>query len=568
MTLRITSYLAGLLLAGVSLAAFASFTASVDQTRISQDDLVTLTLRLSNENTSASPDFSGIRKDFAIVQQSGPNQSSEFTFINGKQSSETHTDWTLTLQPKRIGLLTIPAIRLGNEATQPIAIEVLPGNAVSPMRPRNHYVFFETSVDHHSVYVQGQIIFTEKLFYVDSISGSFPAAPNIDNAVVQPVEKEKRYQSVVDGHRYYVLEKSYAIYPQQSGTLVIPSQRFHGTRGSASFFAPSQPVSAISRQHTIHVKPAPAAFTNPNWLPAQGLTLRESWGNHQPQFKVGDPVNRTLTLTARGVAASLLPSFPKLHLANAKSYADPPTTSNQTSERYGIIGTESVTVGIVPTKPGKLTLPEIRVPWWNTTTNKMQVAVIPAETYTIAAAPGSSVTIPQAPPANTQAPANTSQPKQVVTYIPSKLWLYVLAALVLLWLISTWQWLSTRRQLNRLGTGDEPAAPPVRNYGVSEDNAWDLFSRACKSGNADRASKALFVWGKSRYPNIHTLRDLGAIGGEHLTTEIIRLENALYAPQSAADWQGDTLLDAASQLHKAKQEKPKRTALADALNPR
>ena len=563
---KIGNWGAGLLLAGWSLVASATFTAQVDHTQVSMNDLVTLTVRLSNESTNASPDFSGLNNDFSVVQQSGPNQSSEFTFINGQQSSETHTDWTFVLQPKHTGQLTIPAFQLGSASTQPITVNVVPGSS-GITRPINRYVFFETSVDHDQVYVQGQVIYTIKLYYANSISGDFPPPPTVDNAVVEIVQKEKRYESMVANRRYYVLEKSYAIYPQQSGTIVIPSQRFNGTRGSSSFFSPTQPVSAVSRQHTIKVLPKPASFTDPNWLPAQSITLTESWGSQPPKFRVGEPINRILTLTAKGIASSLLPSFPTLNLSDAKTYADPPDTTDQPSERYGIVSTQSTTIGIVPTKPGKLTLPEIRIPWWNTKTNKMEVAVIPAETYTISATPGSSVTIPQAPPTPGATATKQEQSQTVITYVPSRIWMYVLGAMLLLWLFSTWQWLSTRRRLQRLenSTGTEPVPPP--SHGMSEADAWEQFRRACKDGDAVRASKALFVWGSTRYPSVYSLQDLGRLGDESLTREISALEIALYASDGSTPWQGDALLTAAKALHDAHVEKPKHSALASTLNP-
>ena len=226
----------------------------------------------------------------------------------------------------------------------------------------------------------------------------------------------------------------------------------------------------------------------------------------------------------------------------------------------------------MPTKPGKLTLPAIRIPWWNTTTNKMEVAEIPAETYTIKAAPGSSVTVPQAPPqvptthagANAQAP---SQSHQVVTYVPSKLWIFVLVGAILLWAFSTWQWLATRRRLNDIASQMQPLEPPPKDHHISEADAWNMLAHACKAGDATRASKALFIWGTTRYPGIRTLEELGAKGNPQLQTEINILEDALYSPQGAGDWQGDRLLAAATGLRARKAGGEKKRDLADSLNP-
>lgn len=559
--------LIGLVAACWSLAAFGSLDATVDHTQVTELDLITLTVRLTNEEANGPPDFSGIDNDFDVVGQSGPNRSSEFTFINGRQNSETHTDWTLTLRPKHTGKLTIPPIALGNEKTNPIAIDVTRGDT-SAASNANRLVFFETSVDTNATYVQGQVIYTVKLYYVNSISGDFPAPPDIDDAVVETVEKERRYQSIVGNRRFYVLEKSYAIYPQKSGKLVIPRETFSGLRGGGSFFsfAQTEPVNAVSEPHTIIVKPKPAAFTGGQWLPAKSLTITESWGGGKgaPKLQVGEPVNRILTMTAKGVASSLLPPFPALSLDNAKTYADPPDTTDQPNASDGIVSTESTTVGIVPTSPGKLTLPEIRVPWWNTKTDKMEVAVIPAETYTIApAAPGASVSVPAAPPTPTPQTAAPIAPTQQTSYIPSRLWMYVLAAIALLWLATIWLWLGTRRRLTDLLRRMEEAPAP-QAPGLTERDAWETFERACKAGNASRARNALFVWAKLRDPRLNSLRDLT---DDVLAAEVDRLDDALYAPGAAQTWQGNTLLAAATTLRTTKPTPPPKTTLAPTLNP-
>ena len=567
----IGKFILAILLTTWSLVAFADLQATVDRTRVSELDLINLTVRLSGQDSRSSPDFSVLRKDFDVVSQSGPNQSSEYSFINGRQSSETHTEWTVTLRARHFGKQTIPPIRLGSQSTQPITIDVVKAGPATTANRANQPVFLETSVDTNSTYVQGQIIYTVKLYYGASISGNFPGAPDIDNAVVETVEKQKRYQSIVGNRRFYVMEAKYAIYPQQSGKLVLPRETFSGTQGgSGGFFSftQAQPVHAISDSHTIIVKPQPKAFTGDQWLPARDLTLTESWGNKGvPTFRVGEPINRILTLTAKGVSSSQLPPFPKLDLPNAKIYTDPADRTDQPDPHQGMVSTESTTIGIVPTEAGKLTLPEIRIPWWNTRTDKMEVATIPEETYTIAPAPpGSSVTLPATPAATPttqqQAQAPTSQ---VVRYIPSKLWMYVLAALTVLWLFSTWQWLATRRRLTTRLSGIETETEP-ETRGITEKAAWDIFEGACKQGNADRARSALFVWAKLRNSGINSLRDLAA-RNDALQKEIETLDNTLYSPQSEGAWQGNNLLEAAKTLRSTKPEKPKHTALHGSLNP-
>ncbi|MBD3646398.1 MAG: BatD family protein, partial [Pseudomonadales bacterium] len=231
-------------------SARAEIAATVDRTTVSEMDLLTLTVRLTDEDADETPDFSALEKDFEIISQSS-RASSSITIVNDRQTSQSHVDWVLTLRPKRQGILTIPAIAAGTKQSEPITIKSVPANASGQQRG-DRPVFFETSVDTTTAYVQGQIMYTVKLYYTGDISGDFPPPPELENAVVETVENERRYESIIDSQRYYVLERTYAIFPQQSGRLDIPRETFLGTR---RVFNSRQRVSAVSKQHVIEVKP-------------------------------------------------------------------------------------------------------------------------------------------------------------------------------------------------------------------------------------------------------------------------------------------------------------------------
>ncbi|HUH57011.1 MAG TPA: BatD family protein, partial [Pseudomonadales bacterium] len=102
----------------------AEFTASVDRTKIGEQDTVTLKLRLNEQVYRGQPDLSVLEEDFRIQ---GQQRSQQLSFVNGK--SESFTEWNIGLLPRRTGTLTIPALSFKGESTQPIIIEVLPPSA-------------------------------------------------------------------------------------------------------------------------------------------------------------------------------------------------------------------------------------------------------------------------------------------------------------------------------------------------------------------------------------------------------------------------------------------------------
>ena len=190
--------LACILLFGAA-ASQASLTATVDRREISDADLLTLRVRLDNSplnNNSIEPDFSVLDRDFEIVDISGPQKTSRTSIINGNTTAESYTLWELTLRPRSLGTLTIPPLTAGRDRSAPVTVAVVAQTAAMQRRA-SQYVFFDTSVDATETYVQGQVLYTVKLFYADATSGDFPAPPVLADAVVEPLEAERRYTEIV-----------------------------------------------------------------------------------------------------------------------------------------------------------------------------------------------------------------------------------------------------------------------------------------------------------------------------------------------------------------------------------
>ena len=143
-------------------------------------------------------------------------------------------------------------------------------------------MFFETEVDRDEVYVQGELVYTRRLYYKENVDGTMPAL-EINSAIVETLQPQQRYNTTKARQRFFVLEEQYAIYPQSSGTLTIPEQIFSGSRRARGFFSRSEAVMTRSKEHVISVLPKPAAFTGHDWLPAKALEIsRRPMGQQAP----------------------------------------------------------------------------------------------------------------------------------------------------------------------------------------------------------------------------------------------------------------------------------------------
>jgi hypothetical protein len=472
----------------------AAVTATVDRNQISEFDLLTLTVRVT-DRTNVEPDWQVLDKDFQLVNQQS-QQNSSISLVNGRQTSRTYVDYQVTLRPRRQGNLVIPAIVIGTERTNPITIAVLPQSAALTNQMRQ-VLFFETLVDQTEIYVQAQLLYTVRLYYADSISGDFPAPPDLDNAVVEIIENEKRFETVVNNRRYYVLEKRYAIFPQASGTLMLPPESFVGTRGRGGLFSARERINASSEGHQIRVLPVPDSYQGQSWLPAQEVTLRSVMNKPDSPLVVGDAINQVITLQAAGVTGALLPELAYPDSSDARIYIDQPVIEEFASEA-GIASESVLTIGIVPTAEGTLTLPALTVSWWDTQADKPRQTTLEGFSLSVGASPVIRTNQPLTPPSPPLSAPDNPQFTALQNRIEQLIWLVALVTCA--WLATAFGWLRSNRTPKVVDS-----AVSIREYELGR------LKRALKKHDAEGTLAELQHWRQAVYPEMQSLADVARL---------------------------------------------------------
>ena len=136
--------LLGLLFTCFSPWTHSAVTATVDQNQITEFDVITLTIRITDRN-GVTPDLTGIENDFTIISQQS-QQNSSISIINGQQQRRGYVDHIVTLRPNRQGDLVIPSLPVGTERTQSINIRVTPQSKAVTTQMQQ-ILFCETLVD-------------------------------------------------------------------------------------------------------------------------------------------------------------------------------------------------------------------------------------------------------------------------------------------------------------------------------------------------------------------------------------------------------------------------------------
>ncbi len=514
------------LLAGTAQAA-GEAVAEVDRDRIYFGESLTLTIALSGKARGHEPDLAPLRDDFAVL---GTGTSTRMQIVNGNASMEV--EWRIQLEPIRSGKLVIPPLRVGPYVTDAIPLEVLPASQMP--RGQNDTVFIEVQAEPNDPYVQQQVLVTVRLFHAVSLLDGTLDEPEGDDWMVQRLDKQDtRYETRRNGRRYGVVERRYALFPQKSGTLTLPPLRFQGriaTQGSMNrFFDQGRAIRRQSQPLRFQVRPRPAGYPQgAAWLPARNLELWEDLPL-AAGLKQGEPVTRTLMLKADGLLAAQLPDLPAPVVDGLSAYPDQPVTREEYS-RQGVHSVRQQKMALVPNRAGELELPELVVPWWNTETDRLEYARLPARKLQVKPAAGGSTPAVQpttaadgGEPAD-QAEATVAAGPQPVAGLPAWVWPWVALLLLLGWLANAVFCL--RRRLPVVKETTKPALARVDDRAARK--AWQ---QAQEAGDLAAMQAALLQWARLRGHAATSLGELArSLGEGELADEIRALEQARYKP--------------------------------------
>ncbi|MFK8021764.1 MAG: BatD family protein [Pseudomonadales bacterium] len=540
--------------------------ARLDRNKVSLDDTFTLIIRSTAMSIFDSPDLSPLEKDFEVL---GTNRSSQHSIINGKTQSSL--EWHISLAAKREGALVIPPIEIDGNQTPALVVDV----SKSTFAKNNagfEPVFIESEIDTSKVYVQAQTIMTVRIFYAVALErGAQLSELTIENAVVKQLN-EAAYETKIKNMNYNVHEVKYAIFPQRSGTLEVPAQTFSALlatrRRSGSLFdnfggarGNGRPIRATSETHTIEVLPQDARFTGEHWIPAEKISIIENWSKDIDELKAGEPITRSLIVESIGLQGSQVPPLNLKPIEHAQQYPDQPETADEDTA-LGVIGTRIESLAIIPAGGGELVLPEVKIDWWNTRTNRQETATVPAKTLRVAGTPLAKPepVQPLAPTNNSSAqPSSSSSSSDPLSSNTapgaegnqghSSFWRTTTWLALALWLgtLAYFAWLRPSRP----NVGETIIEPRSKKDALRE------LEKASQTGNALSIKKSLIEWGREHTgrKNLSALSTIAAhFKDETISRELDALDAALYKNQGE-QFSGEPLMAAIRQALASQDEK-------------
>ncbi len=519
--------LAGVVLMAASLNLQAAVQAELDRTRIVEGETVTLTLSTTDSRRSLEPDLAPLEVDFEILDRRSETQLS---VVSGRQTAQVRL--LVTLEPRRVGDLLIPALRIDDETTAPIGLKVDPAPELDAGGLPPVFIEVELRPDKGSYYVHAQFGLVVRVFYQQNLTEAAISPPEPVPASVRLLQ-ETPYQAERGGERYRVLERRYAIFPERSGELVIPAMQLTGRlveRRDSSIWQPSvrgRRIRVESDALQIPIAPRPPAFTGRDWQPARELTLGQQISTGD-RLRVGEPVTRTVIIDAVGLEENMIaePEWPGL--ANARIYPDQPQGITRDDGNW-VLGHKEFRYAVVPETEGELVLPELRVDWWDTSSNQQRTAVLPARTLTVQ--PSALVPPPAVPSAGAMEAA--SPPVGTITESTSGLWRWLALLFAVLWLAT----LALAWRL-RHGSVQKTDSGPVLD--ATEAELMGRLRQASRSNDSGTARGLLQQWLR-RFPSggSGSLRDFAErVDDAGLRDSLLVLDSDGFRQDSEDSWDG------------------------------
>ena len=512
-----------------STPSWAKLTATADRTVLDSNETLQLLVRFDGQAVTSQPDFDVLKRDFKILSN---NRQQQISISNGR--SESYTDWKLTLAPKRIGRLLVPSIKYKKDISDAIEISV---RKASPSNTTGQPVYTETLLDKSAVYVQEQLLLTHRLYTSIQLTDLSMEELLLPGAIIQKVA-QNQFRKRIGNKDYIVIEMKYALFPQTSGKLNIPAVAISayqvGNNSQSSFFrSRGNQIIRNTDAKTIDVMAKPAHIDADQWMPSSQLTISQKWSNNLDQLLVGEPVTRTITVSAKGLTGAQILPLSLEPSSDFKVYPDQ-AQLNESVDASGVTGVRQESFALVPNRQGEIVLPEISLRWWDTVNQRMQTATLDAMRLEVGAAPTSAATnsAPYLEPIeladSQQSAAAISQNNDLQTGDGSfsTLMRLSLAANALLLTLLAALLLKRKSKQSARQRPSEINSPRLKLKQLIK-----AIEIAAKKDDLAALREAVIAWGRSAFPDnkIKTLQEIAELCADpQLKQQFDRLDQSLY----------------------------------------
>ncbi|WP_150467664.1 BatD family protein [Francisella sp. SYW-9] len=510
--------------------SYAKVSATVSRNHIEKGETFELVLHLDSFDTQ--PNLDALKKDFTVYNTS---TSSKTTVINGKRNS--HFEMIITLMPNKTGNLVIPAIRVGNQTTKPIKIEV-DKELSNEEQSKYQDLFAIGTLDTNKTYVNVPVLYTLRIYTSRPILSLQPKPFDIKKSDIKTTNHRKTYQKSINGKLYDVVEESFLIIPNTTGKIKIPAIVLQATIPNAFGQLGSRTKFFSTKAKTLNVEPVPDDISINDWFPAADVKISDNWSQDKG-VKEGQLLTRTVKVTAEGVLSSDIPNLEFKSSDAFNVYPEKPEL--QDIEKGGhLTGVATYKIGYMPVKKGKVAVPSVKLKWYDVDTHKSKIVSLAAKNFDV-----QKGNMPSNLVGNDDSP-----PKIIEKTVQDPFWRDVAIAAIVLWVLTLILLIKTKYTKRTAKVVDDSELELVEKVvGLKE------IKKACSNKDNVELQKAIISWANTRSDkHIFSLLEVARVFPE-LQQILKDLNGAIYARKDFNQYQ--ELLELIRQIKRTKTKKSK-----------
>jgi len=478
------------------LFAAVQVSATVSNNTVAVNDMFILTVTINDNDDDYQLDTRSLEDNFSV---SRPSRSQSTSIINFDRVQQT--EWKVRLQAKQAGTFMIPSLKIGDYHTDPIEIRVREASQVQQDTVQDEMVFIENSLNESDIYVGQAVIFTTKLYIAKNSNELDLIAPSFEGAQASVYGEDNNSQTIRNGIRYNTITRQYKLTPTQAGQFEINSPLLTGTLRNVVAVSQwqnrvvAEPINVRGQRLNINVKAIPKDYQG-EWLVSEDLRLIEDNDLTAQQYKVGDPITRSITLQIASVGKDKLPTLKLNYPSSLRMYPD--QDQLQEGQANGLTyGIRIMSHAIIADTAGTLTLPEVKLNWFNSRTNKAEVALLPEQVLTILPAEQQQLTT--LPTETTVTPVKQTI---IVDHQALLYWQLAVAVLLVLLLLMVFYHLAYRRS--------QTHNKPVKTAPKKSDELDPMLKKSLTDHDAPKCYSLLLKCAQQQYPTLKSLSELPA----------------------------------------------------------
>ncbi|WP_186809308.1 BatD family protein [Aliivibrio fischeri] len=455
-----------LTLSGVSYAN-AQAIATVSKNNITENEVIQLMVSVDKSADQSKFDISQLGPDFRSGQVSFGSSRS---LVNGDYSVQSQ--WTVSIAPTKMGILTIPSMEVAGEQTNPINIRV---NKDATAPKSSDIIKVSGELSKNELYEGETAQFNAKIaIFADIRRLKDPniITPQGNGVEFSPIGESKQYQTVIDGLQATVVEQVFSLSANKAGKLTFDGLAFTGGLIQTDRYGRSTkliPLNINPKQYSINVLTKPSDYKG-TWLPTSDLKLGQQWlvdGKvlTNTEVEAGTAITRQITLMMADVPPEKLPSIDISYPKSVRMYDEKPTIGKD-SQGNSVMTIKQV---IIPHTSGQVELPAVSIQWWNSKTHKAEVAKLDSLALTVT---------PNSQKSEQMIEQQTNeQPKTVIKReVDHGIWPYTTLGFAILWLLTLIAWYKARNSVSK------ETLTVTSNHAISNSDISVLIT-ALKSDN-------------------------------------------------------------------------------------